>query len=104
MEQMDRETILAIEKEFRQLKADPNSLNNSDLQAKILKSWEMDSPQMWARLQRAGMAEKLAFVVQQRMWAEKARLIKSGMPVTDAREAAERENLMLQPESTNQDQ
>jgi hypothetical protein len=59
---------------------------------------------MWGRLERAGMTDKLAFVVQQRMWEEQDRLIEAGLPYTDAREIAERENLMMEPEEEYLDQ
>jgi hypothetical protein len=45
----------------------------------------------------------MAFVCQQRMWAESDRLEKAGMPPTDAREQAEREHLMLEPEEEAED-
>ena len=54
---------------------------------------------MYLRLRTQGVLEAMAFVCQQRMWAEQAMLVKGGMPVTDAREIAERDQLMLDPES-----
>ncbi|MCW2275690.1 hypothetical protein GJ654_12750 [Rhodoblastus acidophilus] len=98
MDEMEQSTILGIEKEFRALEEDEKTLHNTELHARIKKAWQMDSPRMWGRLERAGMTDKLAFVVQQRMWAEQDRLIEAGMPYTDAREIAERENLMMEPE------
>lgn len=46
---------------------------------------------MWARLEAAKLASPLAKVLQARMWARQDELIDGGMPVTDARELAERE-------------
>lgn len=70
------------------------------LHRRILATWKQDSPKMWRRLQAAGIASKLAFVVQVRMWARQKELLKAGYPVTDAREIAEREELMLEPEES----
>lgn len=44
------------------------------------------------------MAPILAYVLQQRTWAEKDKLVAAVMLVTDARGQAEREHLMLEPE------
>lgn len=98
MDEMEQSSILGIEKEYQALKAGERVLHNTELHARIKKAWQMDSPRMWGRLERAGMTDKLAFLVQQRMWAEQEALIQSGMPYTDARAIAERENLMMEPE------
>ena len=70
------------------------------LHQRILETWKRDSPKMYLRLRSQGVLEAMAFVCQQRMWDEQARLMKSGMPVTDAREQAERQHLMLEPEKS----
>ena len=70
------------------------------LHQRILETWKRDSPKMYLRLRSQGVLEAMAFVCQQRMWDEQARLIKAGVPVTDAREQAERQHLMLEPESS----
>ena len=87
-----------IEQEYAALQADEELIHNQDLHKRILSSWRQTSPMMWARLQQAGLADKLAFVLQQRMWTEMDSLMEGGYPVTDAREQAEREHLMLEPE------
>ena len=38
------------------------------------------------------------------MWTERAALLAAGYPVTDARETAEREQLMLEPETEPADE
>ena len=43
----------------------------------------------------ANLADPLAKVLQARMWLRQEELMRGGMPVTDAREQAEREHLML---------
>jgi hypothetical protein len=88
-----------LEQELSQAEASPNYVLNLDLHRRILASWKQDSPAMWRRLQSAGVGALLARVVQQRMWDEQEKLISSGMPVTDAREQAEKAHLMLEPES-----
>jgi hypothetical protein len=88
----------AIDAEYRRYKSEGVS-ETIPLRDRILKAWEQDSPQMWASLQSQGLTEKLAFVVQERMWRRQDELMKVGYPVTDARETAEREELMLEPES-----
>lgn len=93
------EWIAAIRKEHAALEAAEETVHNRDLHAQILFSWKQTSPQMMCKLERAGLVELLAFVVQQRMWAEQAELIGQGMAVTDAREQAERNHLMLEPEA-----
>ena len=69
------------------------------LHERILATWKANRPKMYLRLRTQGVLEAMAFVCQQRMWAEKAMLVKGGMPVADAREQAEREHLMLEPEN-----
>ncbi|GEO42762.1 hypothetical protein SAE02_69100 [Skermanella aerolata] len=80
------------------MKDDPETMHNKVLHRRILETWERSSPKMYARLKKAGTLEMTAFVSQQRMWAEQALLMKSGMPVTDATEEAEKGWLMLEPE------
>lgn len=88
-----------IKQEAAKLKADENHLHNKTIHAEILAAWEQHSPTMWRRLEQANLADPLAMVLQARMWGRKHELMKSGMPVTDAREVAERELLMLEPEA-----
>ena len=91
----------AIEAEYRRYKAEDVS-ETIPLRDRILATWEQTSPRMWANLQAMGLTHKLAFVVQERMWRRKAELMSEGYPVTDARETAEREELMLEPETPEQ--
>lgn len=71
---------------------------NKDMHARILATWERDSPQMFTRLSRLGIADDLAFVCQERMWRQATAYRNGGMYFTDAREQAEREHLLLEPE------
>lgn len=97
---ISREWKRQIELEYRQLSQDEQTIHNKDLHASILETWKRDSPKMFARLTKAGMADRLAYVLQQRMWTRQEELMRAGMPVTDAREVAERETLMLEPEES----
>jgi hypothetical protein len=92
----------AIEAEFRRLKQD-GVMETIPLRDRILATWQKDSPRMWANLQSQGLTEKMAFVVQARMWQRQDELMKAGLPMTDAREEAEREELLLEPETQEPD-
>jgi len=96
----DRAFKAKIKAEWDRYQADPSTVHNLDLHRQILKTWQQTSPQMWARLQRLQMGPMLAYVVQQRMWTEMDDLMDAGLPVTDAREQAEQNQLMLEPEKT----
>jgi hypothetical protein len=101
IERKRRERWVAdIEQEYRSLRANDAVIHNKSMQERILANWREHSPKMWANLQKAGpgFAEKLAYVVQERMWQWSGDLVEGGMPAPDAREMAEREILMLEPE------
>lgn len=74
-------------------------MHNRELHQQILSAWEQDSSKMVERLKKLGILDDLAFVSQERMWRRAKELRQSGLPVTDAREMAERETLMLEPET-----
>ena len=67
------------------------------LEQQILTAWRLESPKMWARL-GPDLAKDLALIAQVAMWEACDRYERAGMPPTDAREQAERECLMLEPE------
>jgi hypothetical protein len=91
--------VAKIRREYAALQRDEGVLHNKDLHHRILANWEQESPRMLARLRRRRLDEALAFVVQERMWRERDELVKAGMSAPDAREQAERNHLMLEPES-----
>ena len=95
------EQVAAIRLEARRRRRDPDLIQNQEMHRRLLATWERDRPRMWASLSAAGrgVADDLAFVAQQRMWERRAELMKAGMPLTDARETAEREHLLLTPEA-----
>lgn len=88
---------LKIKSERKQYEAE-EVIHNPDLHQQILEAWRRDSPKMVARLQKQGILDDLAFVCQERMWRAAKDNRRAGLPVTDAREQAERDHLMLEPE------
>jgi hypothetical protein len=87
-----------IKQEAAALKADEYLLHNRRFHRELLQTWQEHSPVMWERLQKADLADDLAWVLQERMWNRSKELRESGMPIPDAREQAEREFLMREPE------
>jgi hypothetical protein len=94
----DEGFVQRTRREYGRYQADPNLIHNRDLHRRILEAWRQESPEFLERLTKAGIAEEAAFVAQQRMWEEQARLVKAGVPWTDAQEQAERTCLMLGPD------
>ena len=88
---------LKIKSERKQYEAE-EVIHNPDLHQQILEVWRRDSPKMVARLEKQGILDDMAFVCQERMWRAAKDNRKAGLPVTDAREQAERDHLMLEPE------
>ena len=88
---------LRIKAERKQYEAE-EVIHNPDLHRQILEAWRRDSPKMVSRLEKQGILDDLAFVCQERMWRAAKDNRKAGLPVTDAREQAERDHLMLEPE------
>ena len=95
---LTKEQVVRLRMEERRRRNSPDLIHNRDLHSRILRSWETERPAMWARLSQQKMTETMAFLAQHRMWEERDRLLAAGMPITDAREQAERAHLMLGPE------
>ncbi|WP_379544535.1 hypothetical protein [Psychrobacter sp. R86515] len=74
-------------------------IHNREMHHQILATWKRDSPQMTKRLRSLQVLDEMAFVCQERMWQANDDYRASGMSPTDARETAEKEHLMLEPES-----
>lgn len=74
-------------------------IHNLEMHKMILETWKRDSPKMTARLNKLKVTDELAYVSQERMWQTMTQYQKAKMPPTDAREQAEKEHLMLEPES-----
>ena len=95
---LTREQVVRLRMEERRRRNSPDLIHNLEMHRRILRSWELERPAMWARLSKQNLTETLAFLAQHRMWEEQDRLLAAGMPITDAREQAERAHLMLGPE------
>ena len=98
------EDATAIRDEYRRLRTDPATIHNQEMHRRILETWKRESPAMWERLAKLSLTVPMAFVAQQRMWAERDRLVAAGMPITDAREEAEKAHLLLEPEESPEDE
>lgn len=99
MNRAKRDWARSIRAEALKYKANEETIHNKDLHQRILTIWEQGSPKMWKNLMALNLADDLAYVLQQRMWTESEAMISQGHPMTDAVEQAERNHLMLEPES-----
>lgn len=104
---VDRTWAKKIRLQARQMRKTPATENDPDqrpntiLNERIMAAWRLESPKFWARLMSVSPSfpEDLATVLQAEMRVMYDSLIESGMSYTDAREIAERETLMMEPES-----
>ena len=90
-----------IEAEYSRMKKlyeDGDLIHVRSLHNEILENWKWNRPKMYRRLKKAGLTEKLAFVLQEKMWQEEESLSAGGMPPGDAKAQAMAEWLMLGPE------
>lgn len=65
----------------------------------MLRRWSRLRPKMMAELLRLGIAKQLAHVLENRRAEAVKRYLKAGMYLSDAREQAERDWLLNEPES-----
>lgn len=77
---------------------DEDVLHNREIHQRILDAWRQDSPKMTKQLTDLGILDDMAYVSQERMWRAAEAYRRGGLPPTDAREQAERDHLMLEPE------
>lgn len=94
----DAEMALRIKAERKQYEDVDEVTHNRVLHSQILSTWRSSSPEMVRRLEALKILDDMAFVCQERMWRTAELYRKGGMYFTDAREQAEREHLMLEPE------
>lgn len=99
----DLEMALKIKAERKQYEEDEEVIHNRDLHSQILSTWRRCSPKMVKELEALKILDDMAFVCQERMWRTSELYRKGGMYFTDAREQAEREHLMLEPEEIERD-
>lgn len=74
----------------------------SPMEERVLETWRTKRPKMVAELARYGAVEALAHVLVERCLETEKKLLQSGLPLADAREQAERDWLMLQPEEEDE--
>ena len=84
--------------EYQTIQQDEDALINQEMNKRIIQTWTQQNPALHQQLKTLGIVTQAATVMQARMWKERDDLIAEGMPVTDAREIAERNHLMQQPE------
>ena len=74
----------------------------SPRETRLLARWRQVRPRMYAALQKAGIAERLATVLEAKHMEAWKEYTRAGMPPTDAEEQAEREWLITEPESESE--
>ncbi|MEH6502189.1 hypothetical protein [Halopseudomonas aestusnigri] len=94
----DLQMALRIKAERKQYEDVDEVTHNRDLHRRILSTWRSSSPKMVRELEALKILDDMAFVCQERMWRTAELYQNGGMYFTDAREQAEREHLMLEPE------
>jgi hypothetical protein len=99
----DAEMALRIKAERKQYEEVDEVTHNRDLHNQILSTWRRDSPKMVRELEALKILDDMAFVCQERMWRQEEEYCKGGMYFTDAREQAEQDHLMLEPEEAEWD-
>jgi hypothetical protein len=70
----------------------------SPLESRVLRTWERNQPRMMCSLRRWKAAEPLAHVLVDRCIKSERRYLRAGLPPCDARQEAEMDWLMLEPE------
>lgn len=95
---IDQETIAWVNQEAANL-AHQGLVPGSPREKEILKSWQLNRPRMLHQLRAQGIAEKMAFVLDQKQNQARKQYLQAGMPPTDAEEQATKDWLMLGPET-----
>ena len=88
-----------VVKESRRL-ADDVMPMGGETQRQMLESWKLYRPKMWAQLNRLGIAKELAHVLDEKCQESIRKNLAGGMYSTDAREEAEKDWLLLEPEES----
>jgi len=104
VEKLDTETKQWINTEMMRLQANEDWTPNKQEIERIIETWRQTSPKMFKRLDAENLTESLAKVVQAQAWQMQNDLLAQGYPPTDAREIAERECLMLEPEENEEEE
>lgn len=98
MPAIDQETIAWVNRETAAY-AHQGLVPGSPREKDILRTWHLNRPKMLDELKAAGIAEKMAFVLDQKQELARQQYLQAGMPPTDARELATKEWLLLSPET-----
>ena len=94
----DIQVAQRIRLERKDMEGSKDFMHNKMLHKTILETWRRDCPKMTAHLEKFGILDDFAVVQQEKMWRAQDEYLKAGYPVTDAREQAEKDCLMLTPE------
>ena len=97
MNREDQNLVRHVNQKHREISSKVDLIHNQELHQQILEDWKQESPEMYQSLSKLGILEKMAFVQQQEMWSQYEQNLRAGMQVTDAREQAERETLLMEP-------
>lgn len=93
----DKQFQAWVRKESRRL-SQKTGAPGGPMQSRMLEYWELYRPLMWARLQKMGIAKELAHVLDEKCEEAIRKNLAAGMYSTDAREEAEKDWLLLEPE------
>lgn len=96
---MDQQTIAWAKTESRKLARTWPA--GGQAEQKLIDHWTRHSPEMVKELKAASVLEEMAHVLHWRAMDAEAMYLKSGMAPTDAREQAEAEWLLMDPDNPN---
>ena len=97
--QSDKKSKAWVLKESTRLSDDVMPMG-SPTQRQMLKFWKLYRPKMWMQLNRLVIAKELAHVLDEKYQEAIDKNLAAGMYVTDAREEAEKDWLLLEPEES----
>ncbi len=97
-EAIDPSTVEWINREAAKLE-ERGFIPGSPREDDLLRHWQIHRPKMLSELMAAGLAEKFAMVLLEKQYQSMREYLQAGMPPTDAREEADREWLLMEPEA-----
>jgi hypothetical protein len=71
----------------------------SRLERELVEHWRYNRPKMYRQLLAAGVLEKMAFVLYEKMYQSTRVYIQGGLPYPDAQEEAVKDWLIWEPEA-----
>jgi|GEM_PF-3461870 len=95
---VNRETTRFKEDELESWPA----MGATDLQAEMKAYWKQNRPQMYRRLMTARLLNKMAYVLECKMWEQEAKNQAAGMPWPDSRNQAQQDWLLMDPEEESE--